>query len=50
MALKQDVDWLGDSVAELVAPALLLLTALGVLAVTQPVYTQRDTVRTQQDS
>ena len=37
LSLEQNVDGLGYSVAELVAPALLLLTALRVLAVTQPV-------------
>ena len=37
LSLEQDVDGLGYGVAELVAPALLLLTALRVLAVTQPV-------------
>ncbi len=37
LALEEDVDGLGYGVAELVAAALLPLTALRVLAVTQPI-------------
>ena len=37
LSLQEDVDWLGNSVAQLVTLTVSALTALGVLAVSEPV-------------
>ena len=37
LSLQEDIDWLGHSVAQLVALTVSALAALGVLAVSEPV-------------